>query len=121
MKTTLKIIFSLFLLANTLLVQAQKKPFYNEEEQVIEAAYQALEQEMQSEDMLEWAKERAIAGSYTFNITIRGKGEVATVSVVEREGEINHQNALKDYIKSMRFPFKMPKDKSYKFQYEFKF
>ncbi len=121
MKAILKIALSMLLFSNTFLAQAQKKPFYNEEEQVIEAAYNTLEQEMKNGELLEWAKEQGIKGAYTFNITIRGKGEVATVSVVKREGEINDQNILKDYIKTMRFPFKMPKDKSYKFQYEFKF
>ena len=112
----------LFLFGLTLTCSAQKKPYYNEQEQAIEAAYKALDTEMSSGDLIAWAKENQINGSYTFDLTIGGKkGEVYTVFAVEREGEVNHQNRLKSYLKSMRFPFKMPKDKSYKFRYEFKF
>jgi len=101
--------------------QAQKKPYYTEQEQIIEAAYIALDNEMKSGELLEWAAEKNIKGTYTFDMTIRHKGEVSTIMAVAREGEISHQNALKNYLKEIKFPFKMPKNKSYKFKYEFKF
>lgn len=66
--------------------------------------------------------ESQIKGSFTFDLTIRGKGEMATVFVVGTEdGTIKMQNSLKDKLKSFRFSFKMPKGKSFKFQYTFQF
>lgn len=63
-----------------------------------------------------------IRGNYVFDITIREKGFVATVFVVnDGENPIDKQNRLKDIMKSYRFAFKMPKGKSYKFQYTFSF
>lgn len=123
MKT--KLIRSLFLLTAILCftaVQAQKKPFYDTPEEVIEAAYNALDQEMKGGEITTWAQENGIEGAYTFDLTIKHKGEVATVRTIDRKGgDIPSQNRLKDYVKTMRFPFKMPKNRSYKFQYEFKF
>ncbi len=66
--------------------------------------------------------ENGIKGHYIFDITIREKGFVATVFVVnEGENQISLQNRLKDIIKRYRFSFKVPKGKSYKFQYTFNF
>ena len=63
-----------------------------------------------------------LKGSFTFDLTIRGKGEMATVFVVSNEaGTLKMQNMLKDRLKSFRFNFKIPKGKSYKFQYTLKF
>ncbi len=62
-----------------------------------------------------------INGTFTFDITIREKGEVATVFSVKRDGEVEDHNHLKDFIKAYKFHFKMPKSKSYKFQYKFQF
>ncbi len=109
----------LFLASNNLM--AQKKPYIAEQEKIIEAAYQALDESMKGEGELRtFINENQLKGSYTFNITIRNKGEVSTVSAVEREGEVAGQNKLKNYLKEIRFPFKMPKNKSYKFKYKFK-
>lgn len=66
--------------------------------------------------------ESGIKGHYVFDITIREKGFVATVFVVnDGENSIPMQNRLKDLIKAYRFSFKVPKGKSYKFQYTFNF
>ncbi|KAF0194831.1 MAG: hypothetical protein FD166_3352 [Bacteroidetes bacterium] len=64
--------------------------------------------------------ESGISGQYVFDITIREKGEVATVFVVnDGVNSIAMQNRLKDIVKRYRFSFKVPKGKSYKFQYTF--
>ncbi len=66
--------------------------------------------------------ESGIKGHYVFDITIREKGFVATVFVVnETENPVYMQNRLKDLVKRYRFSFKVPKGKSYKFQYTFHF
>jgi hypothetical protein len=102
--------------------QAQKKPFYNTQEEVIEAAYKAIDNSLKTEGYLhEQNLEYSWKGTYTFNITIRGKGEVATVSIAESGDDIKMQNQIKNVLKGMKFPFKMPKDHSYKFKYEFNF
>jgi len=122
MKNHLKVVLCLLFVVMVSTSYAQKKPFYNEQNQVIEAATKALDNAMQAGDFKEWSDNYGMKGSYTFNITIGGtKGEVYTIHALERTGEVKQQNALKDYVKSMRFPFKMPKDRSYQFQYEFKF
>jgi hypothetical protein len=66
--------------------------------------------------------ENKLIGSFTYDLTIRKKGEMATVFVVSTEGgTIKMQNMLKDRLKVFRFSFKMPKGKSYKFQYTLQF
>jgi hypothetical protein len=121
MKKLKYILFFLLLAGIQGTALAQKKPYYNTQEAVIEAAYTTLDQEMKTGKILEWAQEVNLTGTYTYDITLRGKGEVVTVRSIESSGELKQQNALKDYLKTLRFPFKMPKDKSYKFRYEFKF
>ena len=112
--------FSLLLGSSSL--QAQKKPFYNEEEEVIEAAYLHLEKSTQEGRIKAWVEANNPKGNYTMEITIRNKGEVATIRVVKRQnGDIPTQNSLKNFLKTYRFPFKMPKQRSFRFQYEFKF
>ncbi len=64
--------------------------------------------------------ESGIAGHFVFDISLRGKGLVATVFVVNAgEQSISMQNRLKDIIKAYRFSLKVPKKKIYKFQYTF--
>lgn len=122
MKTLLKTLGIIFIMATSFSVQAQKKPFYDDQEQVIEAAYKQLDYSMKEGLLKEWKEARNPEGSYTMKLTIKHKGMVVTVFPMEREGgDIPTQNALKNYIKEYRFPFKMPKDKSYQFIYEFKF
>ncbi len=100
---------------------AQKKKYLIEEEEVIEAAHKAIEKSMAEGDFKKFAEKSEIKGSYIMDITIKNKGEVASVKTIDRNGEIVHQNELKDFVISYRFPFKMQKNKSYKFRYEFKF
>lgn len=120
-KITKAIIVSLFLMIG-ISAQAQKKPYYNTQEEVIEAAYIALDNSMKSEGyMNEKQLEYGWKGTYSFNITLRGKGEVATVSVAESGDNIQMQNQIKNVLKTMKFPFKMPKNHSYKFKYKFTF
>lgn len=64
--------------------------------------------------------ESGIHGQYVFDITLREKGEIATVFVVnDGVNSIAMQNRMKDIVKRYRFSFKVPKGKSYKFQYTF--
>jgi hypothetical protein len=66
--------------------------------------------------------EHHIIGTYTYDLTIRNKGEVATVFVVSGENSnIVMQNQLKDRLKAFRFDLTIPKGQSYKFRYTFTF
>ena len=123
MKLFLELTICLCLFINLSSAQAQSKPYYNTEEQVFKAANESLKAWSETEEWNEWITEHKFEGAYTFNITIGGKkGEVKTVNAVTREGgSIPLQNRLKDAIKAYQFPFIMPKDKSYRFKYEFKF
>ena len=110
----------LFLLIATA-AQAQKKPHLSDKETIIEYAYLELDESMKSGEFYEWGQETGIKGEFTFDITIREKGEVSTVFAVDRKGEVKDQNRLKDAIRDYKFNFKMPKNKAYKFQYTFQF
>lgn len=120
--TLLKSIPLLLLMLMGLFFQVNgQKNYYVEEEEVVKAAYAELESSMKEGALKKFAEKYKITGSYTMDITLKNKGEVASVKTIERDGEIADQNALKDFIIEYKFPFKMPKNKSYKFQYEFKF
>ena len=100
----------------------QKKELVEYRENVVEKAIAELDSVTagpEGELYKEFA-ENGIRGHYVFDITIREKGAVATVFVVnDGENPIPQQNRLKDIIKLYRFSFKVPKGKSYKFQYTF--
>lgn len=99
---------------------AQKK-YYVDEEEVVKAAKEEIELSMKEGDFKEYAEKSGIKGTYVMDITITNKGQVASVKTIEREGEVKYQNELKDFVVEYRFAFKMPKNKSYKFRYQFKF
>jgi hypothetical protein len=124
MKSLLKLVLTICLFGIINAASAQKKPFYSEQGEIIEAANKSLDNSMKSGDLKDWATKYNITGNYTLNLTIGGKkGEVITVSTVERseDASVKQQNSVKNHIKLLRFPFKMPKGKSYQFEYEFKF
>lgn len=122
MKNLSKTIIIALVLLISHAAQAQKKPFYNTQEEVIEAAYLAMENSLKPEGYLnKKSLQYNWKGEYSFNITLRGKGEVATVSVAKSGDDIKTQNHIKNVLKGMKFPFKMPKEESYKFNYKFNF
>jgi len=110
----------IFLFIGVQEISAQK-PFYDTKDEVVDAAKQVLDEEIKTGKLKDYVESHQIKGNYTFDITIRHKGEVVTVMAIDHDGTVNHQNLLKDYIKEMKFPFKMPKTKSFKFNYAFKF
>lgn len=102
----------------------QKKQLVEYRENIVEKAIAELDSVSAAPEgaIFEKVTEAGIKGQYIFDITIREKGFVATVFVVnDGENPIPKQNRLKDIIKAYRFSFKVPKGKSYKFQYEFNF
>jgi len=103
---------------------AGKKPLIENYDEVVAAATNALDKAMQGPEgeIYLFASEKNIYGKFDFDITIHEKGLVATVFVNSREdGSIQSQNMLKDFVKDLKFNFKMPKGKDYKFNYVFLF
>jgi hypothetical protein len=73
-------------------------------------------------ELYTFASENKITGSFTFDLTFRKKGEMATVFVVSSENaSIHMQNQLKDHLKAFRFDLTVPKGESRKFRHTFKF
>lgn len=100
----------------------QKKQMIEYRENIVEKAIAELDSVSSAPNGLLYKEivESGIRGHYVFDITIREKGFVATVFIVnEGENSIPMQNRLKDIVKRYRFSFKVPKGKSYKFQYPF--
>ncbi len=100
-----------------------QKNLISDQKEIISTAAQVFTTAMEEGGDLDLlAKENNFTGAYVIDITIRNKGEVASVFVVNRDGgSIEVQNMLTDYIKEMKMGFKMPKNKSYKFRYQFNF
>lgn len=120
MKKAILILFTIISIS----AYAGKKPLIEDYEKVVATAKAELEKSLQAPEgeLYLFAQENAISGTFSFDITIHEKGLVATVFVASNEGEsIKSQNMLKDFVKAMKFNFKMPKGKDYKFNYLFKF
>ena len=101
----------------------KKKTLIEDPDEIIMTAAKVIEASMkEGGELYELAKEYQFTGTYTIDITVHGKGLVASVFIADREeGSIAVQNRLKDYIKEMKMGFRMPKGKKYKFRYKFKF
>jgi hypothetical protein len=72
----------------------------------------------------EYVVESGTKGTYTFEITIKGKGQIVSMNIKERseDGTIAYQNSLKDFVmKKVKLSFKIPKERYYKFDYTFSF
>ncbi len=120
MKATILILF----FSISISTFAGKKPLIEDYEQVVATAKQEIEQSLQGPEgeLYLFVHENNISGTFSFDITLHEKGKVATVFVKSNEGgSIKSQNMLKDFVKDMKFNFKMPKGKDYKFNYLFKF
>lgn len=120
----MKNLFLLTLVLFSLSASAQKKPLIEDRAEVIKKASSAFGNSMKGPEgeLYLFAKENQITGTYDFKITLGDRGKVVSIFVVNREGgSIKMQNMLKDAVKETRFDFKLPKNKDYAFQYQFKF
>lgn len=99
-----------------------KKPYLAEKDEIIAQAKKELDATMADPEskLRKYILKNQIKGEFIFDITIAEKGAVLTVfSVSSDADDIKKQNLMKDGVKALVFNFKMPKDKSYKFQYTF--
>lgn len=120
MKFTIILLFAMV----TLQTYAQKKILLESKDEIIEQATKELNDAMQPPEgaLYLWKVENNIKGEYIIDITIREKGDIASVFMAGSDGaDIKMQNLVKDRIRLFEFGFKMPKGKTYKFQYIFKF
>lgn len=72
----------------------------------------------------EYVTKSQLKGTYTFELTVKNKGQVVSMNILERgeDGTISFQNDLKDFIMyKFRFSFKVEKNRYYKFDYTFSF
>lgn len=115
-------VFSWFFLISQS-IYAQKKPYLTEQPVILKTAAEYYEKSMQpGGELYEFKNNYAIQGSYEFDLVLRKKGEVATIRIVNRNGgSVSMQNQVKDYIRLIKLPMKLPKDKSYKLRYTFNF
>jgi hypothetical protein len=110
-----------FLLFIGVSAAAQKKTLYLYEEVVAQAKLE-LDSSMKYGALKEWAVKNNIRGEYIMDITIHEKGKVLSVFAVSSDADdIKIQNRVKDMIRTLEFNIKMPKKKTYKFQYIFNF
>jgi len=117
------LIISIFIFSS-MYVLGQKKPLIEDSQEVMKAAMAELNLAMQAPEgsLYLFAVEHKITGTYIFDIQLYEKGKVASVFCKSRdEGDISSQNKLKDAVMDLRFHFKMPKGKKYKFSYTFSF
>lgn len=118
------ILFLLIFLISGITLNAQKPVLIESKAEVIKQAILELDQAMTPPEgsLYKFGSKNNITGEYTLQLTLRNKGEVVSVFVAEKkDGNIASQNMLKDKILDIKFSFKMPKNKDYKFNYIFKF
>lgn len=93
-------------------------------EEYIRMASSELDISCQTGLIHEYVLESGTKGTYTFEITIKGKGQIVSMNIKERseDGTIAYQNSLKDFVmKKVKLSFKIPKERYYKFDYTFSF
>lgn len=93
-------------------------------EKIIAEAQRQMEADVTSESFEKFREKNGLErGQYHFQVTIRAKGakaEVISVRAESRdEGSVDSQNALKDYVHSLRLAMKIPKQESYKFNFSY--
>jgi hypothetical protein len=124
METTIKSIAIVVLLMMGVSKQsiAQKNTSLTNPDEITAAAVQYFEYSLKEGELFKLAEKHQITGAYEFDVTIRERGEVASVFVVDREGgSLAFQNLVKDAVMKMKLGFKMQKGKRYKINYKFQF
>ncbi|KJS06709.1 MAG: hypothetical protein VR77_03675 [Flavobacteriales bacterium BRH_c54] len=124
METTIKLIAIVLLLMIGISKQslAQKNISLTNPDEITEAAVKYFEYSLKEGELFKLAEKHQITGAYEFDVTIRERGEVASVFVVDREGgSLAFQNLVKDAVMKMKLGFKMQKGKRYKINYKFQF
>lgn len=96
----------------------------NDPDVVIGKAIAELDASCANGEIREFVVKNQLSGTYTFEVTIKGKGQIASMNIIERgaDGTIPFQNQLKDFVMfKYHLSFKMDKARYYKFNYTFSF
>ena len=103
-----------------ILVVGQKE-LISDPDKVEERVVNDIDEHLESDAWKKWLKKNPIKGQFAFDLTIYNKGEVISTRALGRSGNatVADQNKLKDYVKTMKFNFKVPKGKRYKVTYSF--
>ncbi|MCC7317536.1 MAG: hypothetical protein IT219_03330 [Bacteroidales bacterium] len=118
------LLFILLLLSGFAVRAQSHRTLLETKEEIVAQATKELDSAMLAPhgELYLFGQKQKISGEYTLQLTMREKGQVVSVFVMDKkEGNIPSQNSLKDRILNFRFSFKMPKKKDYKFTYSFKF
>lgn len=95
------------------MAQAQR-PELNTQADVDQRVMSALQADKAEGKLAELALSLGLRGSFTFDLTVGDKGQALVVFPVESTIDgIDARNRLKDQLKAMRFPFKLPKGKRF--------
>lgn len=124
METRIKLIAIVMLLMVGISKQslAQKNTSLTNPDEITAAAVKYFEYSLKEGELFKLAEKHQITGAYEFDVTIRERGEVASVFVVDREGgSLAFQNLVKDAVMKLKLGFKMQKGKRYKVNYKFQF
>ena len=119
-----KLLFIMLVMISAFGAEAKERVLLESKEEIIQQAVKELDDALIPPEgvLYKFGQKFAIKGEYNFQLTIRDKGNVVSVFVVDqKDGTIPSQNKLKDAILSFQLSFKMPKNKDYKFNYIFKF
>jgi len=114
----------ILVVSTTFSLKAKEHVLLESKAEIIAQAIKELDNAMKSPEgeLYLIGQKFRIKGEYNFQLTIRDKGNVASVFVIDqKDGDIPSQNRLKDAVFAFRLSFKMPKNKDYKFNYIFKF
>ncbi|MEO0312578.1 MAG: hypothetical protein RIQ89_2235 [Bacteroidota bacterium] len=122
MKSLGKKLFLLLALLWTVQAQAQKMKLIEEYEAVVTQAKTELDSSLKSGHLNDCKIKLKLKGEYIMNVTIGEKGKVLSVYTISNDtDDIPMQNKVKDCVRTQTFNFKMPKGKTYKFEYTFNF
>lgn len=118
------LIFMVLFVSAAFSLKAKERVLIESKEEIISQAIKELDNAMASPDglLFKFGQKNRITGMYNLQLTIRDKGNVVSVFVLDqKDGNIPSQNSLKDAVFAFQLSFKMPKNKDYKFNYIFKF
>jgi len=121
------VLISLFVIVSvSAFAQKPKKVLVESQADVVDYATKELDLSMEGPEgeLFLLGQKLEIKGKYTYDLTVKDKGNVASVFAVGNEGgDIKSQNKIKDFlILEFKFKtFKTPKGNRYKFRYIFKY
>ena len=102
-------------------VAAQKKLLIKDADTIIMTAKKYIDTDLQAEGKIrEFVDKHQLKGLFDVDLTINEKGEVVSVFFQQKPDiEIKKISYFREFLNSYTFPFKTPKGRKYKFNYQF--